>query len=151
MMTGPKLYFLLLPFFALSKGFCQLPATSTDFEKNTLEAIRTRHVKDLNSLQGAYKKYLADIYKERFDLIKNKFTNKEILVDHTAQAYLDRLTEKILLTNHLPEPKELRILFSKSLFALMHQVWAKEQSYLISVYFTGFKMKARQLLCFVTN
>ena len=84
------------------------------FEQKTIEAITSRYQKDIQNIQGPNKKYLADIYKERFNYIKEKFTNKEVLTDEKAQVYLDKLAAEILRTNTLLKKEDVRLLFSRS-------------------------------------
>ena len=65
-------------------------------EKALLDAVTTRHNKDIASLSGTNKKYIAEIYKERYESIKEKFTENEIISDTKASGYLAKLTGEIL-------------------------------------------------------
>src|SRR5215203_1512300 len=83
-------------------------------EKALLDAVTTRHNKDIASLSGTNKKYIAEIYKERYESIKEKFTENEIISDTKASGYLAKLTDEILKANPSINSPDLHIVFSKA-------------------------------------
>ncbi|MDB5197445.1 MAG: hypothetical protein JWP88_1816 [Flaviaesturariibacter sp.] len=82
-----------------------------------LEAIDKRCEADRKSLSGEYKKYTADVYKERCDIIKKYVTEKEVLIANETQSYLETLVAEIIKTNPTLQGQQLRILFSRSHYA----------------------------------
>ena len=46
--------------------------TNAAAEKLLLEAIASSYRKDIGAIEGPNKKYIAEIYKERYDLIREK-------------------------------------------------------------------------------
>lgn len=79
-----------------------------------LKSIEARCESDLKALSGPYKKYSAGIYKERYEAIKNYFTEKEVFNAKEAQLYLDALVAEITKANPSLSAQEMRIVFSKS-------------------------------------
>jgi len=79
-----------------------------------LTAIQNRYQKDIGSLSGPHKKQLADIYKERFESIREKFTENEVLTDARATAYLQAFAQAVLRANPALPAGELRVLFSRA-------------------------------------
>src|SRR4029078_4509601 len=60
------------------------------------------------------KKYISDIYKERFDQISKQFSDHEIITDPKAVAYLSALLGRVTKANPDIISSELRVLFSKA-------------------------------------
>jgi predicted Zn-dependent protease len=117
MLNQKTLLTLIASLFSFSTLFGQSPAhftTDSVAEQELVSAITARYQKDVQNLQGANKKYLAEIYKERLDYIKKKISEKEISCDNRAQAYLNDLTKKIFASNSFLRGDELRILFSRT-------------------------------------
>lgn len=83
-------------------------------EKNLLEGLTARYNKDVSGLSGSNKKQVSEIYKERFELIKEKFAGNEIISDEKASGYLMQLAQEVLKANSFLNANELRILFSKA-------------------------------------
>lgn len=106
-----------------SVGFSQNSVAFTPFVANTgleqslLDGVTKRYQQDLAGLNGPNKKYLADIYKERYELIRDRFTEKEVLSDREAQDYLMALAREIFRANPSLDTTGLRILFSRSFYA----------------------------------
>ena len=75
--------------------------------------IRQHYLKDSAAQIGANKKQLVNIYRERFDNLKEMFTEKELMANAEADNYLNALANEIIKYN--PELKSLggRFLFSK--------------------------------------
>ncbi len=48
-------------------------------DKEALSALTSRYEKDIATLSGSYKKFAAEVYKERFSLIKNDCRKKKLL------------------------------------------------------------------------
>lgn len=86
-------------------------------EKSLLDGVSQRYQKDVAGLSGEHKKYLADIYKERYELIRERFTEGEVLSDKGAQDYLQALVNEVLRGNPSLKADGLRIAFSRSFYA----------------------------------
>jgi len=85
--------------------------------KEMLAALTKRYEQDLATLSGSNKKYIAEVYKERWSLIKERITAKEIITATETQAYLKSLTNEIFRWNPTISDEGLRIFFSKSFYA----------------------------------
>ena len=85
--------------------------------KEALYALTSRYEKDMATLSGSYKKYTAEVYKERFSLIKERLTEKEIITHPETQAYLSELANEIFQANPQMDKREVRIFFSRSFHA----------------------------------
>jgi len=87
------------------------------YGQNVQSTIKKRYEEDVSFLSGNNKKYIADIYEERYQLIKERFTSNEILTATEPQQYLSALADEILKNNPEYNSKGLNILFSKSFYA----------------------------------
>lgn len=118
-----KPYLAILAAFISTLSFSQIPSSFAPFaadaalEKSLLEGVSTRYQQDVAGLSGEHKKYLADIYKERYELIRERFTEKEVLSDKGTQAYLQALVQEVLRGNPGLKADGLRIAFSRSFYA----------------------------------
>lgn len=83
-------------------------------EKILIAATASKYNSDLASLKGNNKKYIAEIYKERYEAIKEKFDENEIVTDAEASDYLNQLVQEVLKNNSFFNPSDLRIVFSKA-------------------------------------
>jgi hypothetical protein len=83
-------------------------------EKVLQEALTAQYHNDISNLNGTNKKYIAEIYKERYELIKEKFADNEIISDPKASAYCQSLAQQILKANPSLPSNSLRIVFSKA-------------------------------------
>jgi len=86
-------------------------------EKSLVDAITLRYKNDIAGLSGPYKKYLAEIYKERYEMTKKMFDDNAVIVDEDASAYLSSVANEILKANPGLNASELRILFSRAWWA----------------------------------
>jgi len=85
-----------------------------DKEKEFLSQLNQRFQQDLSSLSGNNKKYIAELYKERFETIRKKVDQKEIITNPELQQYLDKLTAAITSSNADKFPGQIRIFFSRA-------------------------------------
>src|SRR3954469_14437860 len=83
-------------------------------EKALLDGITARYNKDLQSLSGPDKKYIAEIYKERYDVIKSSFTDNNVITDPTACKYLLALVNEIAKANPSINLADLRPVFTRT-------------------------------------
>jgi Zn-dependent protease with chaperone function len=97
----------------------QLPAFVPAEENNAL--LSTLSIKseqlykeDLAKLPAANRKDYEDIYKSRWDNIKNVFEKKEIYTSATAQHYLDALVKEIVRNNPALQQSDFHCYFSRS-------------------------------------
>src|SRR4030095_14105015 len=105
---------LLLPRIASSQvkdysSFTDDPAR----ERQLIDAISRRYQQDQIGLFSKNKKQITELYKERYELIKSKFDQKEILTNQEVQSYLDKLVQEIIGHNKQLISSELRIQFSR--------------------------------------
>ncbi len=121
----PALCALLLLIY--SPGYAQhTPAASSKeldpAEKEILSSVTKRYQQDVAALSGTHKKYIADIYKERYEMIGELLKEKEIIPAGEAHAYLNKIAAEILKYNPSIDNQALRILFSKSFVANAYSV-----------------------------
>jgi Zn-dependent protease with chaperone function len=83
-------------------------------EKALLDGITARNNKDIQALTGPNKKYVAEVYKERCDIIKSSFTNNEVITDPEAYKYLLALVNEIAKANPSINLAELRPVFTRT-------------------------------------
>ena len=83
-------------------------------DKSLVDAITTQYEKDVAGISGPNKKYIADLYKERFDLIKERFDENEVITSPNANNFLASLANEIFKNNQNLNPRDLRILFSRA-------------------------------------
>lgn len=91
--------------------------SDTEAEQKLLNSLEERFNKDVSTLTGTNKKYVADLFKERFVSIKEKVLTHEVLSATEAQNYLNALVNEIVKSNPTINRTELRIAFSKSHYA----------------------------------
>lgn len=112
----------LLLFFSLLSIICFAQSQYTSSVKDgsselLVDAVTARYKNDVTALTGINKKYVADIYKERYELIKKMFDHDAIIVHNDAGVYLAVLSNEILKANPQLNSSDLRILFSKAWWA----------------------------------
>jgi len=79
-----------------------------------LTSLEARYRKDLESLKPmSDRKELADIFKNRYETVREAFTG-EVLLNDTAQNYLEALLEPIRRKYPGHDWQELRLVFSRS-------------------------------------
>jgi hypothetical protein len=83
-------------------------------EKKMTDAVTARYQSDLKGLGGQHRKYLTEIYKERYELILKKISGNEMITDEKSAAYLEQITQQILRANPSLQVGELRVLFSNA-------------------------------------
>ncbi|MEJ7912563.1 MAG: M48 family metalloprotease [Chitinophagaceae bacterium] len=121
----PALSALLLLFCNLSyaqPGSLTPPTELTAAEKEILSTVTRRYQQDVAGLTGSYKKYIADFYKERYEMVQELLEEKEIIPAGEAHAYLNKIAGEILKYNPSIDKNALRILFSRSFVANAYSV-----------------------------
>lgn len=83
-------------------------------ERKLMDAITTRYQSDVKGLGGEYRKYLSEIYRERYELIRQRITGNEMITDGPSSAYLEQLTQEILKANPSLRIGEIRVIFSNA-------------------------------------
>jgi Zn-dependent protease with chaperone function len=111
------LLFLIMP--VLHASAQPKPATESfpedpGFEKTFLEGISKGLNRDLASISGSNKKYISEIYKERYEHIKMSCTEKEILTAEAPRKYLNSIAEIIFRSNPGLSREGVRIVFSRA-------------------------------------
>jgi len=90
-------------------------ADSPEGERQLLQALKLRFEQDAASINGTYKKQVSEIYKQRFEHLKERLEKKEFITNIQIQAYLQSIVGEIIRNNpHLPATNQLRIYFSRS-------------------------------------
>ena len=114
-----KILLLLFSAIVISGSFAQPVATYTPLVNDSIQllniknSIRQHYRDDSASLAGENKKYIINIYRERYQNLADMFAEKELMSTPQADAYLGTLVNEIFRYN--PELKKLgtRFLFSK--------------------------------------
>ena len=83
-------------------------------EKSLVDAISKQYEKDIASVSGPHKKYIIDLYKERLELLKERFSENEIITSAEVNNYLGSLVSEIFKNNPNLNGQSLRILFSRA-------------------------------------
>jgi len=92
--------------------------SNIETEKKFQTTLKTRYQEDVTGLRSPHKKYIADIYKERYEYIKERLDNSEIITDTSVQSYLSSLIQVIVQNNPvITQPEKLRIYFSNTWWA----------------------------------
>ena len=110
------LVIFLLVFFCSFSQNLPGPGLARDDERERIlqESVLQRYQKDIAGISGVNKKYISDIYKERFDQVRKQFSDHEIITDPKAVAYLSALLGQVTKANPAIISSELRVLFSKA-------------------------------------
>lgn len=119
MATTSRLLLLFALFWALwapAQELRTLPRNAAR-EQAWLDAISARCNLDVESASGPNKKIIAEVYRERSKLIRDCFTEGEILTDTGATEYLNALAAEIFRANPQLNAADLRIVFSRSAVA----------------------------------
>lgn len=91
------------------------PATEDLAVLNTLLTKHEKIYKDyLTRLPSEHKKDFEEVYKQRWNNIKERFDNKEIYTATAAQQYLDALVAQIVQGNPLLQKQQFQCYFSRS-------------------------------------
>ena len=114
-----KILLLLFSAAVISGSFSQPVATYIPLVNDSIQLlniknfIRQHYRDDSASLTGENKKYIINIYRERYQNLADMFAEKELMSSPEADAYLSALVNEIFKYN--PELKKLgtRFLFSK--------------------------------------
>ncbi|MEJ0080862.1 MAG: hypothetical protein WDM78_07920 [Puia sp.] len=101
----------------------QLAALLTGYEQ--------QYKSEVHALPSLYKKDMEEIYKLRWNYIREKFDDKEIYTDTATQHYLNRLIAEIKKGN--PDlPDGFTCYFSRTRYPTRN-IWVMESSFLIWV------------------
>src|SRR5438105_6959348 len=108
---------LILVFFAcsscsFSQSFIFTPLKDDETQyKSLLSAVTEEYNKDIASVSGDNKKYITELYKARYDAIKEKFEDKEIITSAQANNYIQLLYSEILKYNPVLQNLQTRVIF----------------------------------------
>ena len=92
--------------------------SNIETEKKFQTDLKARFQEDVTALKSPHKKYIVDIYKERYEYIKERLDNSEIITDTSVQSYLSSLIQVIVQNNPvITQPEKLRIYFSNTWWA----------------------------------
>ena len=109
-------FFICIAFFsASSQNVAFIPSAEDDAFLKTLSAKYEDHYKnELASLPKENKKDFEEVYKLRWNNVKDVFDKKEIYTAATAQLYLDSLVAEIVKGNPLLQQLHFNCYFSRS-------------------------------------
>ena len=107
---------VLAPLLGLAQSFHDYqPISDNPTKQKQLEAaVSAKFLQDQSSLSGKNKKEIAELYKERYEMIKRKIDERELITNEEVQQYLDRLVKDITGKNKNILPGDIRIHFSRS-------------------------------------
>ena len=114
-----KLLPVLICLFCFTRIFAQpllsyKPIAIDSFQLlNIKNAIHDHYLKDSASQTGDNKKYIVNLYRERYQYLESMFTEKELMASSETDSYLASLVNEIMKSN--PELKKLgtHFLFSR--------------------------------------
>ena len=84
------------------------------FSKEVLTSLEKNYRQDIAQLPSENKKDLEKIYKERWNNIQEKLTDKDIYFEGEARKYLKTLVDEIVRANPALQNKSFQCYFSKS-------------------------------------
>jgi Zn-dependent protease with chaperone function len=82
--------------------------------KEWIAATDKRYITDVSALSGEHKKYLEDIFKQRYERIKKMYDRNEIVAESAANGYLQSLLHEIAKGNQAVRSLESRVVFSRT-------------------------------------
>ena len=105
-----------IPLLGLAQSFHDYQPISDNpsKQKQLQEAVSAKFLQDQASLSGKNKKEIAELYKERYEMIKKKIDDREMITNEEVQQYLDRLVNELTSKNKGILPPGVRIHFSRS-------------------------------------
>jgi Zn-dependent protease with chaperone function len=104
----------------ISNSYCQnltyynSPADDVTKYKEWIDATDKRYQSDVSALSGKNKKYLADIFKDRYENVKKLYDRKEIMTETVANGYLQSLLHELIKANPVIGSLETRVAFSRA-------------------------------------
>ncbi len=96
------------------QAFIYTPPSDNESKYNTLfNAITEQYNTDIDSVSGENKKYIAELYKERYEHIQKQFEDKEVITWDTANNYLQMLLKEIRQNNPVLQNINVFIFFAR--------------------------------------
>lgn len=95
-------------------GFYNSPEDDNGKYKEWMNATEKRYQQDVLGLSGKNKKYLVELYKERFEMIRKMYDQKEIVTAAEPSDYLQSLFAEIIKSNPALKQLEARVAFSRA-------------------------------------
>jgi Zn-dependent protease with chaperone function len=86
----------------------------TSLLTNLSAKYEKQYKQDMSALPSTNKKDFEEVYKHRWDNIKEKFDSKEVFTDKEAQQYLDALVQEIVKSNPALKDRPFNCYFSRS-------------------------------------
>lgn len=87
---------------------------AVSFSETTFTFLEENYKQTIANLPSQDKKDLAKVYKERWDYIGEKFTEKEIYFEKEARKYLESIVTEITRANPALQKQSFQCFFSKS-------------------------------------
>ncbi|OQP68060.1 M48 family metalloprotease [Niastella populi] len=104
----------------ISNTFCQdltyyhTPEDDAGKYSEWMAATEKRYKADVSGLGGGNKKYLEQLFKDRYENIRKMYDRKEIVTEAVANGYLQSLVSEIVRSNQSLAPLEARVAFSRT-------------------------------------
>jgi predicted Zn-dependent protease len=101
---------------AFSQNITYYHAPEDDTGKYTewMAATENRYKADVAGLAGKNKKYLQQLFKDRYENIKKMYDRKEIVTEAVANGYLQSLIREVVQSNQSLASLETRVAFSRT-------------------------------------
>lgn len=98
-------------------GFDYTSLQDVETTRNSLlQATKKRYEADVASLSGSNKKYLADIYSDRYHSLEKHYNDSSIVTDTKAEQYLNNILKEIVTGNPALQPLNMRVAFSREYY-----------------------------------
>lgn len=81
---------------------------------DTLRKVKARFDREVSTLQGENHRYIADVYKERYDYVAAMFHEKALLTLPYAQVYLNSLVNEIRRSNPALQAIPMNVYFART-------------------------------------
>ena len=105
----------LLPCSAFSQTYYyQSPEDDATLGKGWISAAEQRYKQDVSGLSGKNKKYLQQLYTDRYEHIKKMYDQKEIVTNTAATSYLQSLLAEISKSNTAIRSLDVRVAFTRA-------------------------------------
>lgn len=83
-------------------------------KKTLLDVTAKRYNKDITTISGNKKKYIQEIYTDRYKSVQKFYTDSLVITEDNTNAYLNKLLADIVSHNPALEPLQVRALFSRA-------------------------------------
>jgi hypothetical protein len=100
--------------FSQNLPYYRSPEDDTGKYKEWVDATEKRYKADLSTLTGKNKKYLEQIFKDRYENVKKMYDHNEIVTESVAHGYLQSLLREVIKSNSALASLDARVAFSRT-------------------------------------